>query len=87
MSEIQTITYSNYLFFNGRKLSFRKQLLFDITDKTPKYIPYTNGYWLVGRKQLTKLEASRLIKQDSVLVDITHLQWHQQCHLKECFNI
>ena len=89
MSEIQTtlITYSNHLFFNDRRLAFKKQLLFDITDSTPVYIPYTNGYWLIGRKQLTILAAKQLIINQPISVDIAHLQMYQQCHLEECFNL
>jgi hypothetical protein len=52
--QIQTITYSNHFEFNGAKLAFKKQLLFDITS-TPRLIPYTNGYWLINRKTVNDI--------------------------------
>ena len=84
--QIQTITYSNHFEFNGAKLAFRKQLLFDITS-TPRLIPYTNGYWLINRKQLTMLAAKKLVKNEAITVDCSNLQWYEHCQLEHCFNL
>ncbi len=86
MPEIQTITYSNHFEFNGARLAFRKQLLFDITTE-PRLINYNNGYWLVNRKQLTILAAKKLIKHEPITIDCSMLQWYEHCHLDECFNL
>lgn len=86
MAEIQTITYSNYLFFNGAKLAFKKQMLFNI-DNTPFLIQFKKGYWLINGKQLTPLAAKKLTVKEEVTIDISNLQWYQQEQLKECFNL
>jgi hypothetical protein len=81
------ITYSNYFYFEGVRLSFRKKELFNITG-IPKYIPYNNnGFWIVNRKQLTKLKAKELIINKPIDVDVSDLNWHIQCHLEEVFNL
>lgn len=80
------ITYSNWLEFNGRKLAFRKKELFDITDGIPKHIPFV-GHWNVGRQQLSKLQASKLYKEEPVNVDVSDLQWYRQEMLNHVFNL
>lgn len=82
------ITYSNYLEFEGRILSFRKQLLFDITE-TPKLINYNLNAqaWIINRKHLSKLRAKELIIMKDKVVDISNLQWFEQIKLDECFNL
>jgi hypothetical protein len=82
----QYVTYSNYLYFNGVKLAFKKQLLFNI-DSTPKLISRTDQGWWVNRKLLTVSKAKELIKNDPVSVDISYLQWYKQIELQECFNL
>ena len=80
------ITYSNYLEFKGRKLAFRKKLLFDITI-VPKLINKSEQGWWIGRKLLTESKAKELIKNEEVKVDISNLQWFRQCEFDECFNL
>lgn len=82
------ITYSNFLEFNNRKLSFRKGLLFDITA-TPVYIHFNKNeqVWSVSGKPLTKSNAESLVVRQSISVDVSNLQWYAQCHLDECFNL
>lgn len=85
---IYTITYSNYLEFEGRVLAFRKQQLFDITD-SPKHIPFNEiaQAWIVNRKQLSKSKAKQLIKNEPKEVDVSNLQWYIQEQLNEVFNL
>lgn len=82
------ITYTNWLEFEGRKLAFRNKELFDITE-TPKWIPYNdwNRFWIVNRKQLTKKRAKELIIKETIVVDISALQWYQQERLRHCFQL
>jgi hypothetical protein len=80
------ITYSNHLFFEGRRLAFRKQELFDITN-SPIHIPFKDKYWIVNRKQLTKLKAKELLINTPITVDISTLNWDLQCHLDGVFNL
>jgi hypothetical protein len=81
------ITYSNHFYFEGVRLAFRKKELFNISE-TPKYIPYNeDGFWIVNRKQLTKLKAKELIINKPIYVDVSDLSWHIQCHLEEVFNL
>lgn len=86
--ESQTITYSNYLFFNGRTLAFRKKELFDITN-TPIHIPFNEKCkcWIIGRKQLTKLAAGRLLIKEPKVIYVSDLQWYAQVELDEVFNL
>lgn len=79
------ITYSNWFEFEGRILAFRKQELFDITE-TPKHIPFL-GHWNINRKQLSKLKAKELIKNEPKQVDVSNLQWYQQEQLNHVFNL
>ena len=82
----QTVTYTNWLEFNGRKLAFKKKLLFDITG-VPKLINQTmQGYWIKG-KLLSPSKAKELIKNESLTIDLTGLQWYVQCNIQECINL
>ena len=81
------ITYSNYFYFEGVKLAFRKHELFNISN-LPIHIPFNkNGFWIVNRKQLTKLKAKELIINKPIDVDVSLLEWYQQIHLDEVFNL
>lgn len=91
MSEIKfdnkyIITYTNSLFFAGRRLAFRKKLLFDITN-TPKYIPKSIDGWWVKRQLLTEKKAKQLCTVNPVNIDVSDLQWYKQIQLDECFNL
>jgi len=76
---IYTITYSNYLEFEGRVLAFRKGQLFDITQ-VPSHIPFNfnSECWIVSRKQLTKKKAKELVKNEKKIVDVTNLKWYSK---------
>lgn len=87
IDEKYIIKYSNHLFFNDRRLAFRKKLLFDITTDTPKLVPKSEQGWWINRKLLTIKKAEELCNNISVEVDITHLQWYIQVQLDECFNL
>lgn len=82
------ITHSNYLEFEGRLLAFRKNFLFDITG-IPSYIPFNESAqaWIINRKQLSKLRAKQLYKNEPKKVDVSCLQWYRQIELDECFNL
>jgi hypothetical protein len=80
------LKYSNYLDFEGCKLAFKKGELFDITT-TPKWIKFNGSFWLVNRKQLTKLKCKELIKISTIKVDISHLSWDRQEKLNHVFNL
>jgi len=82
------IIYTNHLYFEGIKLAFRKQELFNI-DSIPKHIPFNSiaNCWYVNRKQLSKSKAKELIKMESVNVDVSNLQWYQQERLNHVFNL
>lgn len=87
MKNPNIITYSNHFYFEGEKLAFRKKELFNING-LPKHIPFNkNEFWIVNRKQLTKLKAKELIINQSVQIDISELQWYKQCELEEVFNL
>lgn len=91
MSEIKfdnkyIITYTNSFYFAGRRLAFRRKLLFDITN-IPKYIPKSSDGWWVNRKLLTERKARQLCVISPVSVNVSDLQWYRQIQLDECFNL
>lgn len=84
------ITYSNWFEFNGRILSFRKKVLFDITD-VPAAIFCSNnngyfGYW-INRKWLSESKIKELIIHEAKNIDVSHLQWFEQEKLNNVFNL
>ena len=82
------ITYSNYLIFENQILSFRKKLLFNITN-LPKLVNFNesaNAY-IINRKHLSKLKASQLLVNEPKQVDISQLQWNNQINLDHVFNL
>ena len=84
----EIVVFSNFMEFEGRKLSFRQKLLFDITG-LPKFVPLnvTSNSWIVNRKQLSLKRAKELVVQRPVEVDISSLQWYQQERIKGCFHL
>jgi len=82
------IIYTNHFCFEGIKLAFRKQELFNI-NSIPKHIPFNTiaNCWYVNRKQLTKSKAKELVKMESVSVDVSSLQWFNQINLDHVFNL
>lgn len=87
MENPNIITYSNYFYFEGERLAFRKKELFNITG-LPKHIQFNkNGFWIVKRKQLTVSKAKELIINQPIEIDVTNLAWHTQIELDEVFNL
>ena len=82
------ITYSNYLIFENQTLSFRNKELFNITN-LPIHIGFNEkaNCWIVSRHQLTKSKAKELLINQSKTVDVTDLQWYDQCKLDKVFNL
>lgn len=84
------ITYSNHFNIGGRTFSFRKKLLFDITN-TPKLIKLKDnnnclGYW-INRKWYSLPKLKSLIVMEDKVVDISNLQWYEQIKLDEVFLV
>ena len=80
------ITYSNHLFFEGRKLAFRKKELFEISA-IPNHIKRSEQGWWFGKKLLSLTKAKELIKMESVNVDVSDCQWYLQENLNHVFNL
>lgn len=81
------IEYPYTFKFNERVLGFRKKELFDITDDIPKHIKFVETHWNINRKQLSKTKAQELVKKETVIKDVSSLQWYQQEQLKHVFNL
>lgn len=81
------ITYSNHLFFNNKRLAFRKKNLFDITTNNPIYIPRSERGWYVKDKLLTVKDIEEKIVNKPVIIGISHLQWYIQEQLINCFGL
>ena len=84
------ITYSNYFEFENRVFSFRKKLLFDITN-LPIFIDLKDnnncaGYW-INRKWLSLSKIKEMIITQPKEVDVSDLQWYDQIKLDNVFNL
>ena len=82
------ITYSNYFKIENKVFSFRKKVLFDITE-TPKQLELKDnnnclGYW-INRKWFSLSKIKELVKVGLIKKDITDLQWHEQIKLDYVF--
>ncbi|CAB4136479.1 hypothetical protein UFOVP584_24 [uncultured Caudovirales phage] len=87
---LDRIIYSNYFELENRLFSFRKKQLFDITN-LPTLVKLKDnnnclGYW-INRKWFTLSKLKPLIKKEEKIVDISSLQWYEQIHLIEVFNL
>lgn len=87
---LDTIIYSNYFDLENRVFAFRKKQLFDISN-LPTLINLKDnnnclGYW-INRKWFTLSKLKPLIKKQEKIVDISSLQWYEQIHLEEVFNL
>lgn len=82
------ITYSNYLIFENQTLAFRNKELFNITN-LPIHVSFNEkaNCWIVNRKQLTKSKAKEIYINEPKTVDVTDLQWYDQCKLDKVFNL
>ena len=84
------ITYSNYFKVENKTFSFRKQVLFDITQ-TPKKIDLkdnngSKGYW-INRQWFSLSKIKGLIQKDEIKVDVSSLQWYYQIKLYYVFGL
>ena len=82
------ITYSNYFKIENKVFSFRKKVLFDITE-TPKQLELKDnnnclGYW-INRKWFSLSKIKELVKVGLIKKDVTDLQWHEQIKLDYVF--
>ena len=87
---LDTITYSNFFEIENRVFAFRKKELFDITT-IPILVNLKDnnkclGYW-INRKWFTLSKLEPLVKIGQKVVDISSLQWYEQVHLIEVFNL
>lgn len=84
------ITYSNYLKIENKVFSFRRKVLFDITN-LPTLLDLkdnggSKGYW-INRKWYSLTKIKNFIKKEEIKVDVSQLQWYQQIQLNEVFNL
>jgi hypothetical protein len=82
------ITYSNYFKIGEKIFSFRKKVLFDITD-IPKQMEIKDnnncvGYW-INRKWYSLSKLKDLVKIEKIKKDVSNLQWYQQIKLDDVF--
>ena len=82
------ITYSNHFKVENKLFSFRKKVLFDITE-TPKQLELKDnnnclGYW-INRKWFSLSKIKELVKVGLIKKDVTNLQWHEQIKLDYVF--
>lgn len=87
---LDIIIYSNHFELENRFFAFRKKQLFDITN-LPKLIELKDnnnclGYW-INRKWFTLSKLKPLVKSEEKIVDVSVLQWYEQIHLQEVFNL
>jgi hypothetical protein len=80
------ITYSNHLFFEGKRIAFRKRELF-IIDNIPIHVKRSEQGWWFGKKLLTPKTAEEIIIKKPINIDVTDLQWYQQEELNHVFNL
>lgn len=84
------ITYTNHFRIGNKTFAFRKKQLFDITE-TPKLMPLKDnnnclGYW-INRSWFTLSKLKDIVKLEPITKDLSDLQWYQQIHLNEVFNL
>jgi hypothetical protein len=84
------ITYSNYFKIDNKTFSFRKKVLFDISNLPLKLELKDNnnclGYW-INRKWYSLSRIKDLVKVENVKKDVSILQWNEQLHLDYVFNL
>lgn len=84
------IKYSNHFELEGKTFSFRKKMLFDITN-IPVLINLKDnnncqGYW-INRKWFTLSKLKPLVNIENKIVDVSDLQWYNQIKLDYVFNL
>jgi len=89
-TNLDTIVYSNYFELEDKRYSFRKKVLFDITNLPRKLDLKDNnnclGYW-INRKWYSLSKIKNLIKNEKIIVDVSSLQWYEQINLNDVFNL
>ena len=89
-STLDIIIYSNYFKVDNKTFSFRKKVLFDITNLPTKLELKDNnnclGYW-INRKWFSLSRIKEMVKVEDVQKDISVLQWYDQAHLHYVFNL
>jgi len=90
LDNIFFITYTNHFCIGNKTFAFRKKQLFDITE-IPKLMPLKDnnnclGYW-INRSWFTLSKLKYIIKIEPITKDLSDLQWYQQIHLNEIFNL
>ena len=84
------IIYSNYFKIDDKTFSFRKKILFDITNLPLKIELKNNnnclGYW-INRKWFSLSKIKELVKIENLIVDVSDLQWYDQIKLEHVFNL
>jgi hypothetical protein len=84
------ITYSNYFKIDNKTFSFRKKVLFDITNLPIKLELKDNnnclGYW-INRRWFSLSKIKEMVKVENIKKDVGVLQWYDQIHLDHVFNL
>jgi hypothetical protein len=84
------INYSNYFKIDNKTFSFRKKVLFDITNLPIKLELKDNnnciGYW-INRKWYSLSRIKNMVKVEGIKKDVSILQWNEQLHLDYVFNL
>lgn len=82
------IIYSNYFEIENKVFSFRKKVLFDITNLPLKLELKNNnnclGYW-INRKWFSLSKIKDLVKLENKKIDVSNLQWYDQIKLDYVF--
>lgn len=78
------IIYTNYFEFNNRIFSYRKKILFDITE-TPKALFCSSnkgffGYW-IGNEWLNENSISSFIIKKNIKKEIDNIDRYMMCQL------
>lgn len=88
ISNLYTITYSNYFKIDNKTFSFRKKILFDITNLPLQLELKDNnnclGYW-INRKWFSLSKIKELVKVENLEIDVSDLQWYEQIKLDYVF--
>ncbi len=84
------ITYNYHFKVGNKTFAFRKGNLFDVTD-IPSFKPIleNNGSkgWWIDRVWYSFSKVEPLVVKEPLIIDVSNLQWYQQCRLDECFNL
>lgn len=78
------IIYSNYIKFNNRILSYRKKVLFDITETPKALFCICNkgffGYW-IGSEWLNENQIPTMVNKRPVNKDVSNIELYLQKQL------